>query len=137
MVAMNAQTYARDIGEVRPGGYVLYDSTWPRPALLKRDDVTFLGVPLAQLCNENFDGVRERILMKNIAYAGRAGGAARHRHGASSRALLDEKLRARSRSCANRTCRRSQLGYDYARATFRLSAAVPSREDGRRTPTRS
>ena len=29
MVAMNAQTYARDIKEVRPGGYLLYDSSWP------------------------------------------------------------------------------------------------------------
>src|SRR6266481_6252898 len=29
MVAMNAETYARDIHEVRQGGYLLYDSTWP------------------------------------------------------------------------------------------------------------
>src|SRR5947207_10028660 len=29
-----------------------------------------LGVPLAQLCNESFNGVRTRILMKNICYAG-------------------------------------------------------------------
>src|ERR1700729_1755404 len=29
MVAMNAETYARDVAEVRPGGYLLYDSTWP------------------------------------------------------------------------------------------------------------
>ena len=35
-----------------------------------RDDVTFLGVPLAQMCLENFEEPRERILMKNIAYAG-------------------------------------------------------------------
>src|SRR5713226_1382211 len=69
MVAMNSQTYARDIHEVREGGYVLYDSTWPLDASLKRDDVNFLGVPLAQLCN-NFRDPRERILMKNIAYAG-------------------------------------------------------------------
>ncbi len=27
MVAMNAETYARDIKEVRSGGWVLYDST--------------------------------------------------------------------------------------------------------------
>ena len=27
MVAMNAQTYARDISEVRSGGYLLYDSS--------------------------------------------------------------------------------------------------------------
>src|SRR6516165_4751081 len=70
MVAMNAETYARDVREVAPGGYLVYDSTWPRPALLKREDITVLGVPLARLCNENFNGVRTRIPMKNICYAG-------------------------------------------------------------------
>src|ERR1044072_5474386 len=70
MVAMNAETYARDVREVASGGYLIYDSTWPRPALLKRDDITVIGVPLARLCNENFNGVRTRILMKNICYAG-------------------------------------------------------------------
>jgi 2-oxoglutarate ferredoxin oxidoreductase subunit alpha len=70
MVAMNAETYARDIKDVASGGYLIYDSTWPRPALLKRDDITVIGVPLARLCNENFNGVRTRILMKNICYAG-------------------------------------------------------------------
>ena len=29
-----------------------------------------IGVPLARICNENFNGVRTRILMKNICYAG-------------------------------------------------------------------
>ncbi len=29
MVAMNAQTYERDVAEVRSGGYILYDSSWP------------------------------------------------------------------------------------------------------------
>ena len=70
MVAMNAETYARDVKEVSPGGYLIYDSTWPRPALLKRDDITLIGVPLAKLCNENFEGVRARILMKNVSYVG-------------------------------------------------------------------
>lgn len=70
MVAMNAETYAKDLKEVRPGGYLLYDSTWPRPALLKRDDITILGVPLARMCNETFQGVRSRILLKNIMYSG-------------------------------------------------------------------
>ncbi len=70
MVAMNAETYARDVKEVSAGGYLVYDSTWPRPALLKRDDITLIGVPLARLCNENFAGVRARILMKNISYVG-------------------------------------------------------------------
>src|SRR5207247_2102401 len=61
MVAMNSQTYARDIHEVRQGGYLLYDSSWPLDPALIRNDVNFLGVPLARLCNENFKDSRERI----------------------------------------------------------------------------
>jgi 2-oxoglutarate/2-oxoacid ferredoxin oxidoreductase subunit alpha len=70
MVAMNAQTYAQDLAELSPGGYLLYDSTWPRSHVLSREDITVLGAPFAQLCNEAFDGVRTRILMKNIVYVG-------------------------------------------------------------------
>src|SRR5262245_49294240 len=70
MVAMNSATYAQDIKEVRTGGFVLYDSTWPLDKALYREDVTFLGVPLARMCNEIFHDSRERILMKNIAYLG-------------------------------------------------------------------
>ena len=70
MVAMNAETYAADIREVVSGGYVLYDSTWPLDKALSREDVTFLGVPLAKMCTEAFAESRERILMKNIVYVG-------------------------------------------------------------------
>ncbi|MBH98438.1 MAG: ferredoxin oxidoreductase [Rhodospirillaceae bacterium] len=70
MVAMNAQTYEKDMAEVIPGGWFLYDSTWPRSKLLDRDDITVIGIPFSKLCNEHFDGVRTRILMKNIAYVG-------------------------------------------------------------------
>src|SRR5947208_5351277 len=40
MVAMNAETYARDVKEVESGGYVLYDSTWPLDKAPHRDAVT-------------------------------------------------------------------------------------------------
>ena len=70
MVAMNAQTYAKDLAEVEPGGCLIYDSTWPRSSLFNRDDITIIGIPLSKMCNENFDGARARILMKNIAYVG-------------------------------------------------------------------
>jgi len=70
MVAMNGQTYARDIREVHQGGYVLYDSSWPLDKALYRDDVEFLPVPLARMINERFSEPRQRILLKNIAYAG-------------------------------------------------------------------
>ena len=70
MVAMNAQTYAADLADVAPGGWLIYDSTWPRSTLLDRPDINIAGIPLSRMCNENFDGVRTRILMKNIAYVG-------------------------------------------------------------------
>jgi len=70
MVAMNAQTYTQDMAEVRSGGWLIYDSTWPRSRLLNREDINVLGVPLSAMCNETFDGARSRILMKNIAYVG-------------------------------------------------------------------
>jgi len=113
MVAMNAETYARDVKEVAPGGYLIFDSTWPRPALLKREDITVIGVPLARLCNENFNGVRTRILMKNICYAGVLA------------ALLDldlERIRellaetyAKKPQLVESNMKAIQLGYDYAR----------------------
>ncbi|MDT8321476.1 MAG: 2-oxoacid:acceptor oxidoreductase subunit alpha [Xanthomonadales bacterium] len=70
MVAMNAQTYQQDLREVSPGGFLIYDSTWPRDKDLQRHDITVLGVPLSKMCNENFDVARVRILMKNVAYVG-------------------------------------------------------------------
>ncbi len=70
MVAMNPATYAQDVVEVRSGGWLLHDSSWPLPRELHRDDVTVLGVPLAEMCNARFEGARTRILLKNIAYAG-------------------------------------------------------------------
>src|ERR1700754_4479817 len=43
MVAMNAQTYARDVREVRSGGYLFHDSSWPLDASMYRSDIQFLG----------------------------------------------------------------------------------------------
>ncbi len=116
MVAMNAETYARDVKEVAPGGYLVYDSTWPRPALLKREDITVFGVPLARLCNENFNGVRTRILMKNICYAGVLA-ALLDLDLAQIRELLAETY-AKKPQLVDSNMKAIQLGYDYARANF-------------------
>jgi 2-oxoglutarate ferredoxin oxidoreductase subunit alpha len=121
MVAMNAETYARDVKEVAPGGYLLFDSTWPRPALLKREDITVLGVPLARLCNENFDGVRTRILMKNVCYTGVLA-ALLDLDLARIRELLAETY-AKKPKLIESNMRAIQLGYDYARAE--LSCPLP------------
>ena len=116
MVAMNAETYAKDVKEVSPGGYLIYDSTWPRPALLKREDITVLGVPLARLCNENFNGVRTRILMKNICYAGVLA-ALLDLDVELIRKLLAETY-AKKPQLVDSNMKAIQLGYDYAREQF-------------------
>ena len=116
MVAMNAETYAKDVKEVSPGGFLVYDSTWPRPALLKREDITVLGVPLARLCNENFNGVRTRILMKNICYAGVLA-ALLDLDVELIRKLLAETY-AKKPQLVDSNMKAIQLGYDYAKEHF-------------------
>ncbi len=113
MLAMNIETYARDVKEVAPGGFLLYDSTWPRSSLLERHDITVLGVPLAKLCNENFDGVRNRVLMKNICYAG-ALAALIDIDLEIVRALVTEQY-AKKPKLADANLKAIELGYRYAR----------------------
>ena len=116
MVAMNAQTYAKDMAEVAPGGWLIYDSTWPRSRLLSREDINVLGIPLSRLCNEHFSGARARILMKNIAYVG------------ALAALLDIELEvitellqetfAKKPKLVTSNLEAIRLGYDHAREHF-------------------
>jgi 2-oxoglutarate ferredoxin oxidoreductase subunit alpha len=71
MVALNPQTWNKDVGETEQGGYLLYDSTKPLTTQKKRDDLTLLGVPLTILSN-TLEGTipRERQLLKNVIYLG-------------------------------------------------------------------
>jgi len=121
MVAMNAQTYAQDIDDVRRGGYVIYDSSWPLDPDLMRDDVTFLGIPLARMCLENFAAPRERILMKNVAYAG-AIVATLGIDVELVGSLLEEKF-ARNPKLAASNQKALRLGYDYAVENFECPMA--------------
>jgi 2-oxoglutarate ferredoxin oxidoreductase subunit alpha len=70
MVAMNPQTWAKDVASIVPGGYLFYDSTRPIPASQFRDDITVIGVPLTAICNREYTDPRQRQLFKNIIYLG-------------------------------------------------------------------
>ena len=70
MVAMNPQTWDRDLAEIEPGGYLLYDSTKLQPHSRFRDDITVLGIPLTEICNREYTDPRQRQLFKNIMYVG-------------------------------------------------------------------
>src|ERR1700752_4843746 len=116
MVALNPATYAKDVAEVSASGWLLYDSSWPLDERLKRADVTYIGIPLAEMCNAAFKGVRERILMKNIAYAGALAALI----GIDTdviRVLLNEKYGAKQ-ALMDSNQKAVALGYDYATKHF-------------------
>jgi 2-oxoglutarate ferredoxin oxidoreductase subunit alpha len=122
MVALNAATYDKDVAEVRSGGWLLFDSSWPLDDRLKRPDVTYLGVPLAEMCNASFKGVRERILMKNIAYVG-ALAALMNIDEDVIRELLTEKF-GRKQALMDSNQKAVDLGYQYAAKTFRCPLPI-------------
>src|SRR5688500_13691696 len=70
VVALNPETYAKDVAAVRPGGYLLYDSSWPLDEVLHRDGITILGVPFGIMFVETVDGDRVRTFMRDMVYAG-------------------------------------------------------------------
>src|SRR5881628_926427 len=74
MVEMNPQTWAEDLKEIDPGGYLFYDNTKPLPPSRFRDDIQVIGMPLTEICNATYTDSRERQLFKNILYVGALAG---------------------------------------------------------------
>lgn len=70
MVAMNPQTWAQDLAEVEPGGYLFYDSTRPMPDSALRRDIHVVGMPVTAICNATYEDPRQRTLFKNIMVLG-------------------------------------------------------------------
>jgi len=125
MVAMNVQTYQKDLIEVSPGGFLIYDSTWPRERALNRDDITVLGVPLSKLCNEAFSVARIRILMKNVAYVG-ALAALMDIDLEAIKTLLEETFASKPKLIES-NLKAIMLGYDYAQENF--TCPLPARAE--------
>ncbi|MCB1534942.1 MAG: 2-oxoacid:acceptor oxidoreductase subunit alpha [Rhodoblastus sp.] len=66
VVAMNPQTWDKDVASIEYGGYLFYDCSRPIPASKFREDLTVIGVPLTEICNREYNDARQRQLMKNI-----------------------------------------------------------------------
>lgn len=70
MVCVNPQSMLKDVGDVKSGGYFLYDSSKQLHSNYIRDDIHYIGIPLMEMCNEAFSDPRQRQLFKNIVYVG-------------------------------------------------------------------
>ncbi|MDQ2801558.1 MAG: 2-oxoacid:acceptor oxidoreductase subunit alpha [Pseudomonadota bacterium] len=116
MVAMNPQTWDRDIAAIEPGGYLFYDSTKPLPASKFRDDIVVIGMPLTELCNRQYSDPRQRQLFKNIIYVG-ALAALLDIDGAIIETLLGEQFRGKDKLIQS-NLDALHMGRDYALAQF-------------------
>ncbi len=114
MVAMNPQTWDKDLAGITPGGYLFYDST--RPARHLREDVTVLGMPLTAMCNAEYQDPRQRQIFKNIMYVG-ALSALLDIDAAVVEQLIAEQFKAKEKLIAPNV-HAMRLGRDYALANF-------------------
>ena len=116
VVALNPATYAKDVRSVRPGGYLLYDSSWPLDPDLVREGITILGIPFGRMCVEAFERDRDRTLLRNIVYAGSLAALLKIDTAVIER-MLSEKFGKKPKLLeANHKAFR--LGYDYAAQHF-------------------
>src|SRR6185437_2205042 len=116
MVAMNPQTWDKDVAEIESGGYLFYDSTKPLPPAKFREDVTALGVPLTAICNATYSDPRQRQLFKNIIYLG-ALSALLDIDAAEIERLFSEQYRGKE-ALLDSNRKALHLGRDYALANF-------------------
>ena len=112
MVAMNPQTWAKDVASIDPGGYLLYDSTKPLPPSRFRDDITVIGVPLTAIANREFSDPKQRQLFKNVIYLGALSALLEIEPGVIEE-LIGEQFRGKDKLIAP-NLRALHLGRDYA-----------------------
>ena len=116
VVALNPSTYAKDVASVTPGGYLLYDSSWPLEPELVREGITILGIPFGKMCVETFQGDRNRTLLRNIVYAGALAALLKIDMDIVGQMLVEKFSKKKALLDFNNTAIR--LGYDYAMANY-------------------
>jgi 2-oxoglutarate ferredoxin oxidoreductase subunit alpha len=117
MVAMNPQTWDRDVAEIGPGGYLFYDSTKPLPKAKFRDDINVIGMPLTAICNDAYSDARQRQLFKNIIYVG-ALAALLDIDADEVAELIGEQYKGKE-ALLKPNVHALQMGRDYARANLK------------------
>jgi 2-oxoglutarate ferredoxin oxidoreductase subunit alpha len=116
MVAMNPQTFDKDIAAIEPGGYLFYDSSRPNPSASMRGDIVVIGMPLTEICTRHYSDPRARQLFKNIVYVG-ALAALLDIDRTVLEALLGEQFKGKERLVEpNRQA--LHIGHEYAKEHF-------------------
>lgn len=128
-VCVNPQSMAKDIQEVSAGGYVIYDNTKPLDLRLMRDDVHFIGLPLTQICLDEYKDARQRQLFKNVIYVGALAALINIEFDVLT-SLVGEQFKGKEKLIAPNV-HALELGYQYAQNHFTcpLSITVERRDN--------
>ncbi len=70
MLSVNPQSLPDDVREVEPGGYFIYDNTKLLDLRFIRNDINYIGLPLTEMTNQEYEEPRLRQLFKNVIYVG-------------------------------------------------------------------
>ena len=70
MVCINPQSLPQDVKSVSSGGYFVYDSTKILHPEFVREDITYIGIPMMEICLREYSDPRQRQLFKNMIYVG-------------------------------------------------------------------
>jgi 2-oxoglutarate/2-oxoacid ferredoxin oxidoreductase subunit alpha len=116
MVAMNPQTFDKDVASIESGGYLFYDSSRPISAAKLRNDIVVLGMPLTDICTREYKEPRQRQLFKNIVYVG-ALAALLDIELREVENLIGEQFKGKDRLIAP-NLRALRIGYDDAKSRF-------------------
>ena len=116
MCSVNPESMPKDVQEVTPGGYFLYDNTKPLDLRLIRNDINYIGIPLTEITNREYKDARLRQLFKNVIYVG------------AIAALIDMEFEVLESLVADQFKGKEKLikpnvgalqfGYDYAKENF-------------------
>ena len=129
MVSVNPQSMAKDVKEVLPGGFFLYDNTKPIDLRLMRDDITFIGIPLTQICLDEYKDARQQQLFKNVIYVGALAALLDIEFDVFT-GLIADQFKGKEKLVAP-NIHALELGYNYAQKHFEcpLSIRVERREN--------
>jgi 2-oxoglutarate ferredoxin oxidoreductase subunit alpha len=116
MICVNPQSMAKDVADVLPGGYFLYDSTKRLDEAYWRDDINYIGIPLMEMCNREYTDARQRQLFKNIIYVGALSALLSIEFGVLEQLLADQFEGKEKLIPPN--IKALQLGIDYVKTHF-------------------
>ena len=117
MVAVNPQSMAKDLKEVAPGGYFLYDSSKPLAEGLGRNDINFLPIPLMEIARGEYSDARQQQLFKNIIYVGALAAFIEIDFKVLT-SLVGDQFKGKEKLIAPNV-RALELGYQYAQEHFK------------------